>query len=119
MREYKYNEALYEILIKQFEAAKLDESKDAALLQIIERAEAPEVRVKPDRRKIVVRTGVLFLVFSILGVLVRSYYHSYISDPLNQTLIENLKTCLTFDQLKKDLNMDSVVNGFFKLFHRR
>jgi tyrosine-protein kinase Etk/Wzc len=39
MRELKYNEALYEILMKQFEAAKLDEVRDSAVIQVIEKAE--------------------------------------------------------------------------------
>jgi capsule polysaccharide export protein KpsE/RkpR len=43
LRELKFNEALYEIMIKQFEAAKIDESKESALIQVIDKAIPPEV----------------------------------------------------------------------------
>ncbi|MCK4936920.1 MAG: hypothetical protein KAR84_08715, partial [Elusimicrobiales bacterium] len=54
MREFKYNEVLYEILMKQYGAAKLDEARDASIIQVVEKAEAPEKRFKPQRKKIVV-----------------------------------------------------------------
>lgn len=44
-RELKFNETLYEILVKQYEAAKIDESKDAALIQVIDRAIPPEKKI--------------------------------------------------------------------------
>ena len=108
MREYRYSEALYEILIKQFEAAKLDESKDAALLQIVERAEAPEGRIKPQRRSMVVRTGMLFCFLSILFVLLKSFYNSFMTDPLNKTAIHSVKECLNFNKLKRDFKLDLI-----------
>ncbi|MBU2574185.1 MAG: hypothetical protein KKH28_08935, partial [Elusimicrobia bacterium] len=76
MRDYRYNEALYEIFMKQFEAAKIDESKDAALVQIVEKAEAPEKRFKPQRRKTVITTFFLTLFLTIIIVFFKSYYQS-------------------------------------------
>lgn len=37
-REVKYHEALFEMLAKQYEGARLDESREAPLLQVIDRA---------------------------------------------------------------------------------
>jgi capsule polysaccharide export protein KpsE/RkpR len=36
LRQLKYNETLYELLVKQYELAKLDEARDAFVIQIID-----------------------------------------------------------------------------------
>jgi uncharacterized protein involved in exopolysaccharide biosynthesis len=45
----KYYETLYELLAKQYEVAKIDEAKNATLVQILDRAEPPERKSKPRR----------------------------------------------------------------------
>ncbi len=51
-REVKYHEALFDIIAKQYEAARLDESKDSPL-QILDRAVTPENKSGPHRSLIV------------------------------------------------------------------
>lgn len=41
-RELKFNETLHEILVKQYESAKIDESKNAFLIQVIDKAVPPD-----------------------------------------------------------------------------
>ena len=53
-RNLKYQEALWEILAKQFEMAKLDEAKDFPLIQVLDRATPPEKKSKPKRSVIVI-----------------------------------------------------------------
>jgi len=48
-REVKYHEVLFELLAKQYESAKLDESKDAPVLQIIDYAVVPDKKSGPSR----------------------------------------------------------------------
>lgn len=48
-REFKYQESLFDLLSKQFEAARLDESKDDNLIQVVDRAQVPEWKSKPKR----------------------------------------------------------------------
>ena len=36
-REVKYNETIFEIIARQFEAAKLDEARQGALIQVVDR----------------------------------------------------------------------------------
>jgi len=111
MREFRYNEALYEILIKQFEAAKLDESKDAALLQIVEKAEAPEKRIKPQRRKIIVNTGALVLILSLVFVFLSSYSVEFYSNPVRRMEIARLKELCDLTRLVKELRLDFLLNS--------
>jgi tyrosine-protein kinase Etk/Wzc len=53
MRELKYHEFLFEMLSKQYEMARLDESKAAPALQIVDVAVAPDKKSGPYRSLIV------------------------------------------------------------------
>jgi uncharacterized protein involved in exopolysaccharide biosynthesis len=66
-REVKYYETIYELLAKQFEAAKLDESKNAAIVQVLDPANVPERRSKPKRALL---SLVALIVLTILAILV-------------------------------------------------
>jgi uncharacterized protein involved in exopolysaccharide biosynthesis len=66
LREVKYNETLYELLAKQYEMAKLDEARDAVVIQIIDKAVQPERKVKPKRAIIVAVSTFIGFMFSIL-----------------------------------------------------
>jgi tyrosine-protein kinase Etk/Wzc len=48
-REVKYHEALFEMLSKQYEAARLDESRDAPVLQVLDEASYPDTKSSPKR----------------------------------------------------------------------
>jgi len=48
-REFKYNETLFELFAKQFEIAKVDESREGAVIQILDAAQAPERKSKPKK----------------------------------------------------------------------
>lgn len=53
LRDVKYQETLFELLAKQFELAKIDEAKEAGLVQVLDPAVVPERRTSPRRRLIV------------------------------------------------------------------
>ena len=69
LRQLKYNETLYELLVKQYELAKLDEAKDAVVIQLIDRAVPPERKSRPQKARIVLIAAVTMLFFSVLIVL--------------------------------------------------
>jgi tyrosine-protein kinase Etk/Wzc len=46
-REFKYHEALFELFAKQFELAKVDEAREGAVIQVLDKAQAPEKKAKP------------------------------------------------------------------------
>jgi tyrosine-protein kinase Etk/Wzc len=47
--ELQYQQALYDILMKQYDAARLDESKEAAIIQVVEPAIKPDRKSSPKR----------------------------------------------------------------------
>jgi len=59
-REVKYQEAIYELLLRQFEAAKLDESRSAPMIQVVDPAVVPDAKSGPART-------LLTLLFAALG----------------------------------------------------
>jgi uncharacterized protein involved in exopolysaccharide biosynthesis len=66
LRDVKYNETLFELLAKQYEIAKLDEARDAIVIQIIDKAVQPEHKVKPKRAIIVVLSMLTGFMLSML-----------------------------------------------------
>ena len=96
LRDFKYNEALYEILLRQFEAAKLDEAKDAALIQVIEKAIPPEKRVKPKRRQMVMIAMVTGFFISVFAAFFMEYIEKSSKGPDNKERFETLKRYANF-----------------------
>ncbi len=64
-REVKYHEALFEMLTKQYEAARIDEAREAPLLQVLDTASYPDTKSFPPRMLMMV-TGLI--LGSLAGV---------------------------------------------------
>lgn len=54
LRDVKYAETIFEILAKQYEAARLDEAKTAAIIQVLDPAIEPDRKSSPPRTLIIV-----------------------------------------------------------------
>lgn len=48
-RDFKYQEALFDLIARQYELARVDESRDGGQLQVIDVAQVPERKSKPKR----------------------------------------------------------------------
>jgi uncharacterized protein involved in exopolysaccharide biosynthesis len=59
VRDVKYSEAIFEVLAKQFEIAKIDEAKDSATIQVLDKAVEPDRKSKPKRAVMVLLTAVI------------------------------------------------------------
>jgi len=70
-REVKYHEALFDMLSKQYEAARLDESRDAPVLQVLDPPSYPDIKSSPRRSLIMLGGLVLGFVVSCIWVLLR------------------------------------------------
>jgi tyrosine-protein kinase Etk/Wzc len=66
-RDFKYNEALFEQLSKQYELAKIDESRDGAVIQVVDVAVPPERKDNMSKALIAIlatlAAGFVLLVF--------------------------------------------------------
>jgi uncharacterized protein involved in exopolysaccharide biosynthesis len=75
LRELKYQESVVDLLTKQYEMAKLDEAKNAPVVQVLDFAVAPEEHSKPKRKLIVL--GALF-AGGLMGVLYAFMAEAYL-----------------------------------------
>ena len=66
-RDFKYNEVLFEQLARQYELAKIDESREGAIIQVVDAAEPPERKSKPKKAQIAIlatlASGFVLLLF--------------------------------------------------------
>ena len=69
-RDVKYHEALFEVLSKQYEAARLDEAKAGPMVQVIDKAVVPERRSWPPRTILICTTAGFSAIASICWVMV-------------------------------------------------
>lgn len=70
-RELKLQETLLEAMLRQFEAAKLDEAREGPALQTVDIAQPPDRKSKPARALIVLSSFALALFLSALIVIAR------------------------------------------------
>jgi capsule polysaccharide export protein KpsE/RkpR len=66
-RDFKYHETLFELFAKQYEMAKVDESREGAVIQVLDIAQTPERKSKPKKALIAMMsalaTGFALLLF--------------------------------------------------------
>ena len=71
MRDLKYYEKLFEFMTQQVLVAKIDEAKDAAIIQVVDKALVPEVKSKPKRSMIVLLATILAFFVGIIWVFIK------------------------------------------------
>jgi uncharacterized protein involved in exopolysaccharide biosynthesis len=71
LRDVKYYEFLYELLAKQYELAKIDEAKDATIIQVVDTAVEPDRKSRPKRALIVILATFATFIGAVIWVLVR------------------------------------------------
>lgn len=89
-RELKYQEELYDLLVKQYEGSRIDEAQEAPIVQVIEPAILPEVKSGPRRGFIVIASFFFGLIIGILIVLYRAW-RSELDQSSNSAIRELLK----------------------------
>jgi uncharacterized protein involved in exopolysaccharide biosynthesis len=70
-REYKYQESLFELFARQFEAARLDESREGGLIQVVDPATPPEYKSKPKRAFIAIGASLVAGLLFVIGLVFR------------------------------------------------
>jgi tyrosine-protein kinase Etk/Wzc len=80
LRDVKYNEAIFEILARQFELAKLDEAKQGSVVQVVDAAIPPDRRSFPKRAFIVIGATAVGLFFGVFLALVQASYEHRMRD---------------------------------------
>lgn len=95
-RDVKYHEALFEFLIKQLEAARLDEGKDALVVQTVDKAVPPERRSSPRRTLMVLIAALAAFLLACLWVLIAAAWRRKEQDPQERARLALLRHSLRF-----------------------
>jgi uncharacterized protein involved in exopolysaccharide biosynthesis len=80
-RDVQYYVTIFDILARQYEAAKLDEAKEGALIQVVDLAVPPDMRSSPKRILIVIATTAIGFLFGVFVALFQVGYRRMKDDP--------------------------------------
>lgn len=70
-RDFKYQETLFDLYARQFELARVDESREGTLIQVLDPATPPERKSKPKRASTAVGTALAAALVLVAWVLMR------------------------------------------------
>jgi tyrosine-protein kinase Etk/Wzc len=93
-RTLRYHETLYELLAKQYEAARIDEAKQAPVLQVLDQAIQPDAKSGPARLAIVLLVGLVGAVLSSIWVCASGAAKAQYSRPGQAVRIASLRRAL-------------------------
>lgn len=91
LRNLKYQEAVWEMLAKQFEMAKLDEAKDFPLIQVLDKATPPEKKSKPKRSMVVMLATLVAFFFAVTWAFISEALARSGSDPEQGARLQELR----------------------------
>ena len=80
-REFKYQETLFELFARQFEMAKVDESREGAVIQVLDAAQPPERKSKPKKALIAIIATLAAGFALLLFVFIRQAMRNAKQDP--------------------------------------
>jgi len=91
LRDVKYFETVYELLAKQYEIARIDEARDASLIQVLDKAVEPERKSKPTRRLIVILTALVAGFLAVIWVFIKEAGDRARQDPERAPRLDTLR----------------------------
>ena len=98
-REFKYQETLYELFAKQYELARVDETREGVAVQVVDPALPPEIKSKPN--KVIVSiissisVGFVLLLFVFIKNSIRNATQNEKSNGRIQALKQSWKNVLS------------------------
>ncbi|MFN3740423.1 MAG: GumC family protein [Thermodesulfovibrionales bacterium] len=96
LRDLKFNETLYELLTKAYETARLDEARDAVVIQVIDKAIPPDKRARPKRTLMVIIATFTGFFISVFLAFIANYKDRMLEDPENRKRLETIKGYISF-----------------------
>ena len=91
-RDFKYQEALLELYLRQFEMARLDESRDGAVVQVVDAAQVPERKSKPKKGQVAATSALASGFALLLFVFIRQALRGAGTDEASAQKLHKLRT---------------------------
>jgi tyrosine-protein kinase Etk/Wzc len=94
-REYKYYEVLFELMAKQYEIARVDESREGAAIQVVDVALVPERKSKPRRFLAGAITALVAEILLMFFVFARQSFRNARKNAVVVSRLESLRAALS------------------------
>jgi uncharacterized protein involved in exopolysaccharide biosynthesis len=93
-REFKYQETLFDLFSRQYELARLDESREGALIQVVDVAQPAEHKSWPRRALTAVATTIAALLLLAAFIIARHFWRESAQRPEQATKLAQLRAAL-------------------------
>jgi uncharacterized protein involved in exopolysaccharide biosynthesis len=90
-RDLKIQETLLDGYVRQLEVARIDEAKEGPPVQVLDVARAPEIRAKPERKKLVLSYTVTGLIIGLVLALLKAFLRFAQSTPEGMQRLRDLQ----------------------------
>lgn len=90
-RDFKYHETLFELFAKQYEMARVDESREGAIIQVVDAAQPPERKSKPKKALIAVMATLAVGFALLLFVFIREALRGAAQTPESAEKLHRLR----------------------------
>jgi len=81
LRDVKYYETISQLMARQYEIAKVDESHESTTLQVVDRAIPPDHKSAPSRTLIVILSTCVAFFLGCISCLLLEFFHQMNKDP--------------------------------------
>jgi uncharacterized protein involved in exopolysaccharide biosynthesis len=95
-RDFKYHEALFDLIAKQHELARMDEAREGTTVQVIDDAAIPERKAFPRRSVVVVVAMIAALALITLVLFIRAMISSMAGDVYQSKQLARLRQSISF-----------------------
>jgi uncharacterized protein involved in exopolysaccharide biosynthesis len=93
-RDFKYHEALFELMAKQYEIARLDEAREGTLIQVIDVALPPERKSKPRKALIAIISALTAFLFVAIFLILKAAFRVAEAEPAFAAKVDRLRSFL-------------------------
>lgn len=95
LRQLKFDEKIFEIMLSQYKSAQLEELEDPSLIQVIEKAIPPKKGKRQIFKKLLIITFAAFLM-SVLAAFFLEYIEKQLTIKENRERLDTIKKYLSF-----------------------
>lgn len=90
-RDFKYHETLFDLFSRQYEMARVDESREGALIQVVDAALPPDYKSKPKRFMMAALASLTAGFFLLIFVFARQAMRAAAIDPAAAIKVQRLR----------------------------
>jgi len=94
LRDFKFQETIYQTLLQQYQAAVMAEASEGMVVQVVDPAIPPELKIKPRRKHMLILAGFLGLFVGIFAAFIKEFIDNSSKNPESADKMALLKSYL-------------------------